>query len=107
MENSMNKKISFTQDAYYFVKASSNANGYRIPNGLATIYKQSDKAIAIPEKGIEKLDQGGNAETAFDAMVQRLRELYKNAMPIIKDIPEPSENLNALESLKELCDKIK
>ena len=104
----MNKKVCFTQDAFYFVKASTDAPGYPAPNGLASIYLRSDNAVVVSEEDSEELDRrpNANAETAFEVLVNRLRMLYMGAEPNISDIPEPSEEMKRLDALKAICEPI-
>lgn len=104
----MNKKVCFTQDAFYFVKASTDAPGYPAPNGLASIYHQSEKAIEVPEKDCEVIDRRPNAkaDTAFEVLVNKLSMLYKGARPVITDLPEPSEEKKRLDNLKAICKPI-
>ncbi len=104
----MNKKVCFTQDAFYFVKASTDAPGYPAPNGLASIYLRSDNAVVVSEEDSEELDRrpNANADTAFEVLVNRLSMLYKGARPVITDLPEPSEEKKRLDNLKAICEPI-
>lgn len=104
----MNKSVHFSREAFYFVKASSNASGYPVPNGLASIYHQSEMAIRVPEKDREVLDSRpfASAETAFEVLVYRLRMLYMGANPVIYDLPEPAGEREKLDKWKDICNQI-
>ena len=108
MEESMNRIVRFSYEVFYFVKATSNAPVCPAPNGLATIYHQSEKAVQVSEKDREELDRRpfANAETAFEVLVNRLRMLYMGAEPNISGIPEPSEEMKRLDALKAICEPI-
>lgn len=104
----MNRVVRFSHEVFYFVKATSNAPVCPAPNGLATIYHQSEKAVPVSEKDREELDRRpfANAETAFEVLVNRLRMLYMGAEPNISDIPEPSEEKEKLDEWKDICNQI-
>lgn len=104
----MNKAVHFSREAFYFVEASSNASNYPVPNGLATIYHQSEKAVQVSEKDREVIDRRpkANADTAFEVLVNKLSMLYKGARPVITDLPEPSEEKKRLDNLKAICKPI-
>lgn len=104
----MNKAVHFSREAFYFVKASTDAPGYPAPNGLASIYHQSEKAIEVPEKDCEVIDRRpkANADTAFEVLVNKLSMLYKGKMPDVFDLPEPSEEMKRLDALKAICEPI-
>lgn len=108
MEESMNKAVHFSREAFYFVKASSNASGYPLPNGLASIYHQSEKAVKVPKDDSYVLDRRpiANAETAFEVLVNMLSKLYMGAAPVIYDLPEPSGEKEKLDELKDICNQI-
>ena len=102
----MNRVVRFSHEVFYFVKATSNAPVCPAPNGLATIYHQSEKAVKVPEDDGYVLDRRpiANAETAFEVLVNRLRMLYMGAEPNISDIPEPSGEKEKLAALKAICE---
>ncbi len=104
----MNKSVHFSREAFYFVEASSNASNYPVPNGLASIYHQSEMAIRVPEKDREVLDRRpfASAETAFEVLVNRLRKLYMGAVPVIYNLPEPLGEKEKLDEWKDICNQI-
>ncbi len=104
----MNKAVHFSREAFYFVEASSNASNYPVPNGLATIYHQSEKAVQVSEKDREVIDRrpNANADTAFEVLVNKLSMLYKGKMPDVFDLPEPSEEKEKLDEWKDICNQI-
>lgn len=105
----MNKIVRFSHKAFYFVMATSDTPAYPAPNGLASIYHQSEKAIKVPKKDSEELDRRpfANANTAFEVLVNRLSMLYKGTKPVISNLPKPSEEKKSLDGLKDICNQIK
>ena len=104
----MKKRVCFPPNDIYCIVASSNVKGFRIPNGVANIYEQSDKA-SVKSKKFEFTDfrPFANAETAMDDAINHLVMLHAGQQPTaVTDIPETNSMMSSLDSIKEICKPI-
>lgn len=110
----MKKRIWFSANDVFYISAVSNSPAFAypdgtpvIPNGIAVVYYQSDKAkYKLPEDKcwIVRYGAGACADLAMQEAIARLTALYGGAAPQTADVQDQTTELRRLlDACNEIC----
>ena len=112
----MKKRVWFSANDVFYISAVSNSPAFAypdgtpvIPNGIAVIYYQSDKAkhkLFEDECWIIRYGVGACADLAMQEAIARLSALYGGVTPSFADVEDQTTELRRLlKACEEVCNQ--